>query len=286
MRPDKMVESVGGKGFDASVVLQTLGAKNIALGFVAGQTGRQLAGLLDRYGITHDLTWVEGETRIAHVLVETRHHRHSHLIAAGLLVSPEAYQEFLERYRFHLGQAMWVIAGGSLAEGVPVASFRQLTEMAQAAGVFMLIDSFGPPLLEALATPPAILKMNQDEFAQSFNIAEVDTLDELIPQAQALRQREQLPALVLTCGAAGILACTAEASYLATAPPQQALNAAGAGDAVSATLVWQLSQGDNWPEALRWAAATGAAVVLTEGTADCHLADIERLMSETRVHLV
>ncbi|KPL82894.1 hypothetical protein SE15_12715, partial [Thermanaerothrix daxensis] len=48
-------------------------------------------------------------------------------------------------------------------------------------------------------------------------------------------------------------------------------------DATSAALAWRLSLGDPWPEALRWAAATGAATVLTEGTADCHFADVQNL---------
>lgn len=283
MRPSKMIEGVGGKGFDVSVVLQSLGAKNIALGLVAGPTGRQLVNLLDKYGITYDLIWVDGETRLAHVLVETRHHRHSHVVAAGLSVSAESYQTFIERYRDYVSRASWVIAGGTLAAGLPVSAYRQLAEIAHEAGVSILVDSAGPPLVETAAVRPAILKMNEDEFSQSFGI-QTDSLAELKLKAEALRRREQWPALVITCGAAGILALTAEGSYLAAAPPQQAANAAGAGDGVSAALVWRLAQGDDWPEALRWAAATGAAVVLTEVTAECRWIDIERLVKQTKVN--
>jgi 1-phosphofructokinase family hexose kinase len=279
-----MIESVGGKGFDASVVLQTLGVANSALGFVAGLTGQQLVDLLNGYGISHDLVWVDGETRIAHVVVETRPQRHSHLIAAGLSVSPEAYQLFLQRYQAHLDGVTWVITGGSLAEGVPVSCYRHLTEMAQAAGVSILVDSFGPPLLETLPTPPTILKMNGDEFRQSFGV-HCETLDDLAAEVQTLYERERLPALVITCGAEGLLALTPEGTYRAASPPQSVVNAAGAGDGVSAALVWRLGEGDSWPEALRWAAATGAAVVLTEGTADCHPADVERILAQTEVQL-
>jgi 1-phosphofructokinase family hexose kinase len=282
MRPHKMVESVGGKGFDVSVVLQTLSVENMALGFVAGLAGQQLVKLLDGYGIRHDLVWVTGETRIAHVVVETRRHRHSHLIIDALSVSPEAYQTLLDQYRVYLDQATWAIAGGSLATGVPVSCYRDLVEMAQAARVPILIDGFGPPLLEALSARPTILKMNRDEFAQSFGI-HLGSLDNLVVEAQKLREREQLSALVITCGVNGVLALTSEGAYLATTPPQQAVNAAGAGDSVSAALAWRLSRGDDWPEALRWATATGAAVVLTEGTADCNLVDIERILPQTNV---
>ncbi|MBN1220420.1 MAG: hexose kinase [Anaerolineae bacterium] len=282
MRPHKMVDYVGGKGFDTSVVLQTLGVKNKAIGFVAGSTGRELVELLDGYGISHDLIWVDGETRIAHIIVETRRHRHSHLIAAGLSVPPQAYQALLKRYQNYLDEAAWVVVGGSIAEGMPISCYRQLAEMARAAAVPILIDSFGVPLLAALPAAPAIVKMNWDEFGQTFDPYPA-TLDDLAEQAQALQKREQLPALVITCGGQGVLALTAEGSYLTATPPQLAVNASGAGDGISAALAWRLSLGDSWPEALRWAAATGAAIVLTEGTAECYMVDIERLLSQTTV---
>jgi len=285
MRPEKMLESVGGSGLDVSVVLQTLKAQNIAMGFAAGPTGQRLADLLESYGIVHDLAWVGGETRTAHVLVETDHYRHSHIIAGALLVSIDAYYAFLDRYQAHLNHATWVVAGGSLPVGVPVSCYRHLTEMARKADVPILIDSFGPPMLEVLPAYPNVLKMNQYEFAESFEL-HPDTLDGLIVTVKSVRMQMQLPALVVTCGADGIIACTRKACYFATVPAQQAINAAGAGDGVSAALAWRLSLGDSWPDALRWAVATGAAVVLTEGTADCSLGDIEWLMGQAKVRVV
>jgi 1-phosphofructokinase family hexose kinase len=266
-------------------VLQTLEAQNIALGLVAGPTGKQLSRLLDHYGVTYDLVWVGGETRTAYVVVETRHHRHSHLVTAGLTASPEAYQTFVERYRLHLEQADWVIAGGTLATGVPVSAYRHLSEMAHQAGIPILVDSSGLPVQEMVAVPPTVLKMNDDEFAQTFGM-QTETIEELISQAKVVHERERLSALVITCGAKGILAFTPAGSYRVTAPPQQAVNAAGAGDGVSAALAWRLSQRDSWPEALRWAAAVGAAVVLTEVTAECRRVDIDRLYPQTNVHRV
>ena len=285
MRPQKTVDYVGGKGFDTSIVLQALGVDNQAIGFVAGPTGRQLVKLLDGYGLRHDLTWVDGETRIAHIVIEAKHHRHSHLIAAGLQVSAEAYQALLQKYCRYLPQTQWVVAGGSLAAGVPVTCYHQLVEMAHAAGVSILIDSFGQPVRETWPVRPDILKMNWDEFGETFNCP-TTTLTNLTAAAQTMRQREQLPALVITCGAQGVLALTPTGNYLATPPPQAAVNAAGAGDAVSAVLAWRLSLNDSWPEALRRATATGAAVTLTEGTAECRPPDVERILPRTIVQPV
>jgi fructose-1-phosphate kinase PfkB-like protein len=127
--------------------------------------------------------------------------------------------------------------------------------------------------------------MNWSEFCQTFGL-QADTMDHLQAQAKAVFERQQLPALVITCGEQGLLAFTPDGSYLATSPAQVVVNAAGAGDTASAALAWRLSQGDSWPDALRWATAAGAAVVLTKGTADCHLADVTRIRAQTRVQQV
>ncbi len=285
MRTTRVVTSVGGKGLDASVVLRTLGADTLGMTFAAGDVGRQLVGLLETYGISHDIVWVEGETRIAHVIVEARHQRHSHIMTGALHISPDDCAEFLRRLQNRVREASWVIAGGSLGETLAGSFYRTVVDIAHEAGVPILLDAVGAPFLAALPTRPSIAKMNRHEFAETFATGEL-SLAELRAQASAVMQREGLPAMVLTCGEDGIMALAEGRIYLAEAPVQEVVNAAGAGDAVSAGLTWAFSRGKGWPEALRWAAAASAAVVLTEGTADCHLSDIQRIYQQTTVRVV
>ncbi len=67
-------------------------------------------------------------------------------------------------------------------------------------------------------------------------------------------------------------------------PPQAAINAAGAGDAASAGLVWRLSEGDSWEEALKWCGAVSAAAVLTEATGEVRMEDAEKLYPQVSVN--
>jgi 1-phosphofructokinase family hexose kinase len=281
-RVERVAHAVGGKGICASVALCTFKVDTLALSFLAGSTGQQLLRLLDEYGARHDIIWIEGETRTIHVVVETRHHRHSHLITGALSVTEAAASELFLRYQHHLPQADWVVAGGTLAPGWPFTFYQELTHLAQAANKPILIDGSGPPLLNVVSARPTILKMNRTEFTQTFNTTAAN-LAELYAQAQALREREGLPAVVITCGEDGLLAVTPQGSFLAGAPVQPAVNAAGAGDTASGILAWRLAQGDSWPEALRWAAAAGAACVLTERTAESRREDVERILPQVAV---
>lgn len=276
MRTQRMLDKVGGKGLDASVALRTLGAETVALSFMAGTIGRRLAELLADYGVEPDLIWLAGETRLSHVLAEQRTQRHSHIIVGSLPVPESAWAELLRRYQARLKDAAWVVAAGTLPPGAPPTAYQTLIELARTANVPLLLDATGPPARETLAAPPTVLKMNEREFCQTFAVS-APSLAELHRQAQSVAGRYRLPALVITCGEQGILALTPTGDYLVAAPPQPVVNAAGAGDAASGTLAYRLAQGDSFAEALRWTAAVSAAVVLTEGTADCNLADIERL---------
>jgi 1-phosphofructokinase family hexose kinase len=293
MRSRQMVESVGGKGFDTSVVLASLGVPNLALGIVAGSSGKRLEQLLKGYGIQTDLVWVEGETRVANVIVETLHNRQSHVTTPGYIVSEAAAAEFTRRYCEHLGEHLggqlrqtdWVIASGSIPEGLPADYYRTLAQLARQAGVNFLVDCSGEPLRLAMQGQPSVLKMNRQEFAEAFGIR-AKSVKELAKLASAFRIEQGLPALVITCGMDGILAITGEGEFLAASPAQVEVNSAGAGDAVSAAIPWRLSLGESWSEALRWGAAVSAAVVLTPGTADCNPDDVTRILPESQVRAI
>lgn len=283
MRTRKVVTSVGGKGLDSSVVLRHLGVETVGLCFVAGKVGQELLDLINGYGIIPDPIWVNGDTRIAHVISELKHHRHSHVITGELIVTDQNVADFLNRFRQLVTQAVWIICAGTIPSGMKASFYGEITDIANQAGVPTLIDSSKDYILQALPDKPSIVKMNWEEFQWTFQ-REANNISELIQHAHQVYKDMQLNALVLTLGINGILAFSKDGNYLVSPPIQQAVNAAGAGDAVSSALTWRLSLGDTWEQALRWGAATSAAVVLTEGTADCHMEDILRIMPEVVVN--
>jgi fructose-1-phosphate kinase PfkB-like protein len=172
---------------------------------------------------------------------------------------------------------------GSLPHGATDNFYAEIIDLLHQNGVKTLIDNTGLPMLEALKVFPDIVKMNQDEFKDTFKV-EINESDQWIPACKQQMAAFEIKSLVITCGKDGILALTPEGIFKAgCAKKIEEVNAAGAGDAVSAALVHRLSLGDTWSQALLWAAATSAAVVLTEGTAVCHMFDILDIYPNTWV---
>ncbi len=282
MRAPRFSECAGGKGFDIAVALRGLGQETTAIGPVAGYYGQLLVGVLENYGIAVEPVWLPGQTRLANVIVETERARHSHVMIGALPVTAADVELLLTRLETHLPAATWVAAAGSLPAGMPTSFYRTVTERAHAAGKPVLIDATGAPLRETLSARPEIVKLNRDEFMDTFGLSGHELAD-AVAAAEALHRRAALETLVLTCGREGLIAVTPEGSWQAQAPVQRAVNAAGAGDAASAAILWRRTVGDGWVETLRWAAAVSAASVMTECTADVRLADVEQLLPAVRV---
>ena len=220
--------------------------------------------------------------RVSYVIAEAAHRRVSHIQVGELLFRPEHVQTLLEHYTARLKEARFAILAGSIPAALDPGLYAELTRLARAAGVPILIDSRAAYITPSLACPPDILKQNWDEFNSTFGY-ETKTLDELQKAAWQVHAKYSLNALVITCGADGMLAVRPDASYRVTVPPQAAINAAGAGDAASAGLAWRLSEGDDWDEALKWCGAVSAAAVLTEATGELRLEDVQRLYPQVEV---
>jgi 1-phosphofructokinase family hexose kinase len=287
MRSHRAGLSIGGKILDAAIGIKTLGGPVQVVSFIAGQNGKTLAGLLEEKGIPSDLVWVEGETRVAYVIVETDFKRHSHITTPGYTVTTRDCVTFLKRVQEHTCDAAWAVIGGTLPQGAAEDFYCQLIALLHQSGVKTLADCAGNAALSALAAAPDILKMNQAEFKstfpeQSMNLQEYRQ-EAWVEACRAMMEQHAVQHFLLTCGKEGLLALLPGQAYHAAAPLQQEVNAAGSGDAVSGALAYHLALGKPWEEALRWAAAAGAAVVLTEGTAECSMEDVQRIYAQTQV---
>ena len=274
--------SVGGKGLDASIALRHLEQETVGMAFLAGRTGKELALMIEARGISLEAVWTGGETRTAHVITEIKPKRHSHLFSGQLEVDEGQCRLFFQRLSNRLLETAWVICGGIIPACLPANFYYRVIKEAGACDVPVLVDSFRDFILEAIPARPAVVKMNWQEFEWTF-AEKAQGLEELLARGKKVYQEAALQALVITCGPEGILAFTPQGIFHAMPPRLDAVNAAGAGDAASAAIAWRRSVGDGWAATLHWAAAVSAAVVLTAGTADCRMEDIQRIYPQVEV---
>ena len=87
----------GGKGFNVSRLLKSMGMPSTALAFVGGRTGERLRHGLQALGIQTDFVAVSGETRTNISIVTERHDHYIKVNEKGPLVEESQQRELLDK---------------------------------------------------------------------------------------------------------------------------------------------------------------------------------------------
>jgi tagatose 6-phosphate kinase len=310
-RPHAVSARAGGKGANVACTLRRIGADVLVTGLAGGPAGDAVAAGLHAAGVPAELTATAGQTRRTFAVVDTQRGQTGLFNEPGPQVSAAEYDCFAQRYRAALTAAAAVVLSGSLPPGLPAGTYAELTAMAAGCGVPAVLDAGGAALMLGAAGRPAIVKPNLAELedavgrrlrtgagdragAAGADIADADTTDadttdadtadpDAVAQAAGELMAAGAGAVVVSLGAAGLLAVTGEGSWQAFGPGPAAGNPTGAGDAVVAGLAHGLVLGRDWPGRLAHAAALGTAAVAAPMAGEVSPARYRQLLSEIRV---
>jgi 1-phosphofructokinase family hexose kinase len=285
-----VVEAMGGKGCDVSLILSELGVETVATGLAGGETGRRVEAMLRRAGVVPDFVWTEGESRVNTVIIETENGGHTTICAPSLAPGEDAWPALLAWIERWAPVSDVVVLAGSLPGTWPPGRYAELVVRARQGGraiVPVVVDASGPSLLAALEVGVAAVKPNRDELESVCGPLETATKTGADVRAAASRLRENGAGWVLvSLGPAGALLVSEHGVWEAPGLEVPAVNPAGAGDGMTACLALGLARGWDEPETLRWAMAVSAAVVTTPGTAEVRRLDVEELLPRVRVQPV
>jgi 1-phosphofructokinase family hexose kinase len=277
-------DGAAGKSINVAKVLHALGERPLATGFLGGDRGDFLRETLRERGIETDFVNVATRTRQCVTVIDEAAGTVTELVEESRPVEAAAFGELLARIERHLPDCRAVVMSGTITAGGPADLYRRVTELARAQGLLTVVDAQGPPLLEALAAGPDLVKPNRAELAASLG-------RELPDEAGVLRALRELAGrgarrAVVTAGAGATLAFDGARGWRITAPRVKALNPIGSGDAFTAAATARLLRGDDLGEACRWGAAAGTANVLTPMAGEVDPATVERLAATVSVEWV
>ncbi|MCG3041029.1 1-phosphofructokinase family hexose kinase [Streptomyces fenghuangensis] len=279
-RVREVAERPGGKGLNVARVLGALGHETLVTGFTGGPNGDRLRALLSEVteeGPVGDaFVAVGGDTRRTVTVVDEASGDATVLNEPGPQIAPAEWERFLDVYGGLLHDATAVALCGSLPPGVPVGAYGTLVRAARTAGVPVLLDTSGEPLLRGLAARPDVVKPNSHELAGI-----TGTTEPL--RAARLAQRRGAHAVVASLGEDGLLGLTPEGVWRVEPPRRLAGNPTGAGDSVVAALLSGLVEGLPWPDRLARAAALSAATVRAEAAGEFDRVLYEELLPGVRI---
>ena len=281
IRANTMAVGMGGKAIDTSWVLGEMNVENTALGFAAGITGKQMENMLLEKGVKTNFTWVSGESRTNTIIINQERKAQSTITSNSLIVNPEQIGTLLATYQLAIKNADCVVIGGSLPSGTSNDLYTKLIQLAKKTNKPILFDASGEALKIGLSAKPTLIKPNKDELQEFLN-KELSTFDDIIDGAAQI-QKKYACIVVVTLGADGAIAVDAEKQYLIEPVKVDIQSTAGTGDAIVAGLAKAYAEHKPLIEGLRTGFAAAAAVMLTLGTADCHLSDIQYFYDKIKI---
>lgn len=281
IRAEKWVTGMGGKAADASWILGEFGIPSLALGFAAGDSGRQMEQMLRDRGVLTDFTIVNGETRLNTVIVMEDGSGQSTFSVSSLIVTPTHIQDLTERYISALDQADCVVIGGTLPAGVPDSLFTGLITRARERQILVIFDASGSALRKGLKGRPTLVKPNRAEL-EEFTGRRLNSLTDIHLAGKEIQVASGC-SVVVTLGGEGTLAVLPEHTWLIPVLPVEVVSTAGAGDGMLAGMAAALSAGKPMEEGLRLGTAMAGAVCMQLATADCRKADIDALLPQVQL---
>lgn len=254
---------LGGKGINVSTVLRNLGVENVALGFLAGFTGRALEEGLQKNGIQTDFIWLEeGLTRIN---VKIKGETETEINGRGPDISGEALESMFRKLD-RLEEGDILVVSGSIPATLPSDIYERILARLEGRGIHAVVDATRDLLCNVLPYKPFLIKPNNLELGEIFG-RELKSDQEIRDCAAKLQERGARNVLVSMAGDGSLLLDETGACHRLGVPKGKVRNSVGAGDSmVAGFLAGWLEKGD-YAYAHRLGAAAGSATAFSDGLA-------------------
>jgi 6-phosphofructokinase 2 len=278
----------GGGGVNVSRAMRTLGCASTAVVTAGGLRGERLRRLLREEEVPCRVIDIAGETRENVTVSENSSGRQYRLTSPGPHVEEREWRACLDALTGSpaesSGTPRYIVASGSLPDGVPEDVYARLIHAARERGDRVVVDTSGPALRAAAGEGAYLLKPNLRELRtlvddDGSGRGAVDARDLDVRDAAAECVERGLAEIVLvSLGGDGAVIASTDGVIALSAPEVVVESRIGAGDSMVAGAVSALARGRGVEEAARLAVAAGSAAVMTRGTELCRRQDVEHLL--------
>ncbi len=256
----------GGKGINVSTVLRNLGVDNVALGFLAGFTGKGLEQGLREIGINTDFIWLErGLTRIN---VKIKADQETEINGQGPDISAAALDRLFAKLD-QLKEGDVLVLAGSIPRSLPDDIYQRILRRLDGRGVLTAVDATRDLLCAVLPYRPFLIKPNDRELGEIFGKT-LTTDVEIEDCARQLQAKGARNVLVSMAGAGSLLVDETGETHRLGVPKGTVRNSVGAGDSMVAGFLAGWLKEHDYTAAHRMGAAAGSATAFSDGLAEAN----------------
>lgn len=159
-----------------------------------------------------------------------------------------------------------LVLAGSIPASMPSTMYSDIMEYLQNKEVMIAVDATKDLLVNVLPFHPFVIKPNNYELGEIFNVTLKDKKD-VIVYAKKLQEQGARNVLVSMAGDGAVLVAEDGSVYESEAPKGKVVNSVGAGDSMVAGFLYGYLTTQNYEIAFKNGVATGSASAFSENLA-------------------
>ena len=265
----------GGGGINVARAIKKLGGEATAIYPCGGYTGKFFSELLAREKVPAIVVKVENPLRENVIVVEESSNSQYRFGFPGAKLLSHEWQQCMDAID-KIANAEFLVASGSLPEGVPDDIFARLATIAKKKNIRLVVDTSKAALKHAANEGVFMLKPNLAELSSLLGRKEL-SVHEVAGVAKEIIEKKNCEVLVVSLGEKGAM-LFAQNQELNVLPPRvEKKSTVGAGDSMLAGFVLSLSGGKDLAGALTYGVACGTAATMNPGTELCNKKDADAL---------
>ena len=253
----------GGKGINVSTVLKNLGIPNTALGFSAGFTGEEIKRRVEEMGLASD--FIDLPNGYSRINVKMKDFDGTEINGQGPDISPEETERLLRKLDSLKEEDVLVLAG-SIPRTMPDSIYSDILKRLDGKGVLTVVDATGELLLHVLEYRPFLIKPNNHELGEIFQV-KLESREDVVPYARKMQEKGARNVLVSMAGQGAVLLDEKGQVHMLPAPKGKLVNAVGAGDSMVAGFLAGWLTKKDYEYAFRMGISAGSASAFSENLA-------------------
>lgn len=250
----------GGKGINVSAVLTNLGKENIALGFVAGFTGRMIEDIVTDRGIKCD--FIRLDNGFSRINVKIKAESETDINGTGPYIDQNSLNSLFKKLD-NISDGDTIVLAGSVPKSLSDSVYCSILEHIKEKKINIVIDATGELLTNTLKYEPLLIKPNIYELGEIFG-KDIKSDTEVIECAKQLQQKGAKNVLVSMGADGAILVCEDGNVIKEQAPDGKVVNTTGAGDSMVAGFISGYLTTGNLEYALKLGLCAGSATSFSE----------------------
>ena len=284
-RASEVLTLAGGKGINVARALKRLDVPVVATGLAGGRTGTRIVEELTGEAILNDFVRIRDESRTSTLVVDPTSGQQTEINEWGPKVTETELGVLMDKLRYLSRGADAVVFAGSLPRGVSESFYAEASRELVRRGIRIALDTEGEPMRLGLEAEPWLVSPNQHEAEQLVGQELFDDEDFLMALDAIAELGARNVHITLEDGCFALVREERQVKrYRAVVPRLESVSVVGAGDALLAQWLTSTIEGVGTDEALRLAAAAGAASVLEVGAGRFDPAEARRLAAAVEVH--